>query len=204
MENFDQIVVYTDPRSKQQREETLGAFLREFHADETTTPKGVAPRLYVRSMHGWEVDDEIFITEDDAIDYADTYDIEDAPEEVLWWEVWSWGPGGNNPQQHLRGEKFNSEQEADLAIMQEWYDDFQENGQVDLGYKMDTVQATLMRRREELGMTRYLTAKMAGIQPQQLRKIEEGGDCLFSTVCQIASSLELEVKLLPDSKMGGR
>lgn len=65
-------------------------YLREYGADETTTPKGVAPRLHVR--------------ENETVD-------------GMQFEVWTWGVGGNNPR---REDAFGTEEEARMYIWDSW------------------------------------------------------------------------------------
>ena len=82
---------------------TYKELLRD-HADETTTPNGVAPRFHIR------LNDEAAQAEHDngnrSAEIAGGY------------QLWSWGTGGNNP--FFTGKDFDTEAEAELAL----YDTF--------------------------------------------------------------------------------
>lgn len=73
---------------------TYKDYLREYGADETTTPNGVAPRYFVQEN---EFDGEIR------------------------WEIRYWGPGGNRS--NYSGTFFDNEEDAILALYEgfEWY-----------------------------------------------------------------------------------
>jgi hypothetical protein len=76
-------------------EMTYGEYCREYGADETTSPRGIAPRMHIRDKS------EFGATEEDAI---------------FLFEIWSWGTGGNNP--YFTGTSFDNEADADNEIME--------------------------------------------------------------------------------------
>lgn len=67
---------------------TYGEYCREYGGDETTSPRGIAPRIHIR-------EDEI-------------------SEGVTEYQLWSWGVSGNNP---YKLDTYESEEEAELALM---------------------------------------------------------------------------------------
>lgn len=67
---------------------TYKDYLREYGADETTTPKGVAPRYHIREKED-EDGNPVF-------------------------QIWTWGVGGNNPR--YTREQYDNEDDAELAL----------------------------------------------------------------------------------------
>lgn len=105
---------------------TYGDYLREYWSDETTTPNGIAPRLFVAEIeHG----DEYIITDRDDI-YNSREEAEDAANADgiplsriishtgMTYEVRSWGVNGSGPSRLL--ETFDNKEEAELAICARW------------------------------------------------------------------------------------
>jgi transcriptional regulator with XRE-family HTH domain len=64
----------------------------------------------------------------------------------------------------------------------------------------------LRRLREEKGLTRYRLAKLAGITPEGVSKLERpGSDPKLSTLCRVARALGVPVReLLPEESMAGK
>lgn len=73
-------------------------FLREFCADETTSPKGIEPRLHIRGPFYQTSDgvihDEILEADHWIKDQELEDDLDEVPEI---YELWTWGVNGNNP-----------------------------------------------------------------------------------------------------------
>lgn len=79
---------------------TLEEYLSEHWSNETTSPLGVAPRLHIRNAEGDKVNEF-----DEGSEY---------------YEIWSWGAGGNHPKRYSREAEFDTAEEAYEAILEEW------------------------------------------------------------------------------------
>ena len=99
---------------------TWREYVCEFGADETTSPRGVAPRIHVREVAVMVYQN---IETKDLIDEED-YDNLDEEEQDNFsfygerqnYEIWSWGVNGNNPR--YLGPTFENEEEADNDILE--------------------------------------------------------------------------------------
>lgn len=80
---------------------TMAEYLTEFWSDQTTSPRGVQPRLHVVEASKW--DDEM-------------------QGDVPVYQVWTWGLAGNNPA--YTGKKFDTMEETDNYIMFCWALDY--------------------------------------------------------------------------------
>jgi hypothetical protein len=76
-------------------EMTYGDYLGQYWSDETTTPNGVAPRLFIDQID-WS----------DESGYRSVYDLR------------SWGVNGRGPSRSI--ETFDTEEEAELAMCESW------------------------------------------------------------------------------------
>jgi len=91
--------VYLIGDNYQIEETTYGQYLRDYGADETTSPNGIAPRIHIRQ-------------------------IEHAPSDgnyCISYEIWSWGVSGNHPR--YTGTSFDTEEEAQMHL----FDVFESN-----------------------------------------------------------------------------
>lgn len=80
---------------------TMAEYLTEFWSDQTTSPRGVQPRLHVVEASKWD---------------------EEMEGDVPVYEVWTWGLVGNNPA--YTGRSCDSMDEAEDYIMACWAIDY--------------------------------------------------------------------------------
>lgn len=97
---------------------TYDRYLGDHGADETTSPRGVAPRIHVR-----EVEVEKVIGEDE--------DGDDVTEMVTEWQLWTWGVMGNNPR-YL--ESFETEEEAEVSVLEHFEYNLEKNWDAPTAY----------------------------------------------------------------------
>ena len=111
---------------------TYGEWCKEYGSDETTSPRGVAPRLHIREKENevYFLDGKEFSSKDDLEEYIDdkytddnynplpnTPDIDDIePEIKITYQIWTWGVGGNHPK--YTGTEFNTIEEAEEDLME--------------------------------------------------------------------------------------
>jgi len=95
---WDQLVYFIN-YSNEIESMTYGAFCREFGGDETTSPRGIAPRIHIREV-------EKFVENEDG-EITGT-EIE--------FQTWSWGIQGNHPS-HI-GPDFETEEEAENEVLE--------------------------------------------------------------------------------------
>lgn len=88
---------------------TYGEYVREFGGDETTSPRGVEPRIHIR--------------EKDYSGYVENEAGEEVFQEDIKYQVWSWGTGGNHPS--FTGAEFDTKEEAENDV----YEHFEYNAQ---------------------------------------------------------------------------
>ena len=98
-----------------------GEFVREHGADETTSPRGVAPRIHIR--HNEEIE----------------YVVNDKGEEVLTgeikYEIWSWGISGNHPS--FTGTSFDTEEEAEEEVLKHFEYNCEKSDQTPMYYSTE-------------------------------------------------------------------
>jgi len=100
-------------------------YLDDFGSDETTSPRGVEPRLHIREVEGAIYQNEEtkdFINEDEYNDLEEDEqgDYNYYGETTVSYELWSWGVNGNHPH---KIESYDTEEEAETALYEhfEWY-----------------------------------------------------------------------------------
>jgi hypothetical protein len=103
---------------------TYKEYLHSYGADETTTPKGIAPRMHIRERDTCIYENTTTgerITEDEywLLDEEDREEysyIGNIPK----YELWTWGTGGNYPQ---KISSFDSYEDAELELYSyfQWY-----------------------------------------------------------------------------------
>lgn len=98
-------------------------YLREYGADETTSPKGIAPRIHIRERNVLEyrnVETKAIISEDDY-SYLDEseQDNYEMIEDRISYQVWTWGISGNHPS--FTGQEYGTEEESEIDV----YEHFQ-------------------------------------------------------------------------------
>jgi hypothetical protein len=98
-QQLNAIIFLADAKKREVYTTTLKEYLRQYGADETTTPRGIGPRIHIRPK---------------------MVDFDGQGNEVYKYEIWSWGPSGNNPR--FIGEEFEKEEEAELALYDYYYD----------------------------------------------------------------------------------
>lgn len=94
-------------------------------AEQTTTPRGVAPRYHVREYAWYKLEDGLYEKKTEANDVADDLErdtgVRPSIEEVNRFEGWTWGHQGNHPEQLC---VFDSEDEANEWLFNGAKDDF--------------------------------------------------------------------------------
>jgi len=109
MNKFSQTVGTISKRTGQIESMTMAEFLREYYADETTSPAGVMPKLHVCESIDYDLDDDL---EEDL----------SMPSPI--WCVWEWLPNGTKREI----DAFETEDQADEFILERWFSDYQQNG----------------------------------------------------------------------------
>lgn len=139
--NFNQTIHFIN-YSNQIESDTLASFLRKYWADETTTPKGVAPRLFVEEVVVADVTLEgnviRYRSESAAMDAIEdeegaTYVTTDA------YIVSTWGAAGNN---YRKGnDLYDTYEEAYNVILESWhYDMMNESSNIPVARTLEECQ----------------------------------------------------------------
>lgn len=112
LQDFQYPVWYFDYDGKIETS-TYEAFLREYWADETTSPRGCENREQVSSF--------LIDSEDEIIDWSmndkDNLTTDESGGEQLKWGIRSWGSGGRGPSR-LVSELFATNDEAQVRILE--------------------------------------------------------------------------------------
>jgi len=100
-------------------------YLRDYGGDETTSPRGVEPRIHIREVecNNYLVEGVDFDNEDEAFFYCQRKGLNQdtiMSNVKTMWEVWTWGTGGNNPRK-LTSHPTEEYAEIDLYEHFEYY-----------------------------------------------------------------------------------
>ena len=120
-------------------EDSYRNYLRDFGGDETTTPRGVAPRMHIRE----EEEECICGGIDKNCWKCDGTGI------IKGFQIWSWGASGNHP--YFVGTKFDTEEEAELEIY-DYYRNYVENHNDNAPIWFDTFESALQDIAEVLDL----------------------------------------------------
>jgi hypothetical protein len=116
---FDEIIFIIN--GSKIEEMTYGEYCREYGGDETTSPRGIATRMHIRSKDGDVYQNMGFKELISEPEYESLEEIERENysffgQTTVSWEIWSWGVGGNHPS--FTGTSFDNEADADNEIME--------------------------------------------------------------------------------------
>lgn len=90
------------PTKARVEEYSIWQYINEYLRDTTTTPRGIAPRLFIEEIEEFE---------------------EGESTEILhYYIISSWGVGGNYYRRNYEGKKFETEEEAELHLYNLWWE----------------------------------------------------------------------------------
>jgi hypothetical protein len=118
---FDEIIFITN--GSRIEEMTYGEYCREYGGDETTSPRGIVPRMHVRPKDGdvyQNMDSKELISEQEyeCLEEIECENYSFYGQTTVAWEIWSWGVGGNHPS--FTGTSFDNEADAYNEIMEKF------------------------------------------------------------------------------------